>query len=151
MALFRARPLSSRLLRLKAVPLFATLDARGLRIVDGALHERDYAAGEVIFDQGEEGQAIYLLFDGRIQIRRDGKDVAEIGPGSFLGELALLEGTPRAAQAVAATDCRAGVLFRADFDTLLATDARIASRISLQLARYLGSLIIRTRNQGQGL
>lgn len=151
MALFRNRPLSNRLARVKAIPLFSTLDARGLRIVDGALHERNYLPGEVIFDQGEEGQAIYLLFEGRIQIRRDGKDVAEIGAGSFLGELALLEGTPRAAQAIAATECKVGVLFRADFDTLLATDARIASRISLQLARYLGSLIIRTRNQGQGL
>lgn len=151
MALFRTRPLSNRLARIKAIPLFSTLDARGLRIVDGALHERTYIPGEVIFDQGEEGQAIYLLFEGRIQIRRDGKDVAEIGAGSFLGELALLEGTPRAAQALAATECKVGVLFRADFDTLLATDARIASRISLQLARYLGNLIIRTRNQGQGL
>ena len=151
MALFRNRPLSHRLARIKAIPLFSTLDARGLRIVDGALHERIYTAGEVVFDQGEEGQAIYLLFEGRIQIRRDGKDVVEIGQDSFLGELALLEGTPRAAQAVAATDCKVGVLFRNDFDTLLDTDARIASRISLQLAKHLGSLLIRARNLGHGL
>ena len=151
MALFRARPLSKRLLRLKANPLFSTLDARGLRIVDGALHEREYRAGEVVFDQGEEGQAIYLLFAGRLEILRDGKKLSELGPGSFLGEIALLEGAPRVAKAVASSDCEVGVLFRADFDTLLETDARIASRIALQLARHLGNLIVRNRNEGQGL
>lgn len=145
MDLFRPRQLSDRLTRIQAIPLFSTLDARGLRLVDSVLHEREYAEGEVIFDQGEEGQAIYLVFEGSVLIRRDGTTVAQVGAGGFLGELALLEGTPRSAQALAATDCKLGVLFRSDFDTLLETNARIASRISLQLARYLGGLIVKAR------
>ncbi len=147
MAFFlRGRPLSQRLVRIQAIPIFSTLDVRGLRIVEGLMHERSYAPGEVIFDAGEEGQAIYVVFDGRILICHQGQGeaggITEVGAGAFLGELALLEGTPRAAQAVAADACTLGVLFREDFHTLLETDARIAARISFQLARHLGGILV---------
>ena len=70
MAFFlRGRPLSQRLVRIQAIPIFSTLDVRGLRIVEGLMHERSYAPGEVIFDAGEEGQAIYLC-PGRVELCR---------------------------------------------------------------------------------
>ncbi|HEX5394077.1 MAG TPA: cyclic nucleotide-binding domain-containing protein [Rhodocyclaceae bacterium] len=135
------RPLSERLARLKQLPLFATLNTRELRIVEGLLHQREYLAGEVIFDEGEDGQAIYFIFEGRVLICRQGQPVdgfiVELGEGTLLGEQALLDHVPRAAQARAATACKMGVLFRAEFENLLKTDARIASKVSLQLARYL--------------
>ncbi|MGE5472588.1 MAG: cyclic nucleotide-binding domain-containing protein [Bacteroidota bacterium] len=135
------RPLSERLARLKQLPLFATLNTRELRIVEGLLHHREFLAGEVIFDEGEDGQAIYFILEGRVLICRQGQPetgfIAELGPGTLLGEQALLDHVPRGAQARAVTACRMGVLFRAEFENLLETDARIASKVSLQLARYL--------------
>lgn len=146
MAFFRVRPLSQRLARIQAIPIFSTLDVRGLRIVEGLMHERIYVPGEVIFDAGEEGQAIYIVFEGRILICHQGQGEAgairEVAQGTILGELALLEGLPRAAQAVAAEPCTLGVLFREDFHTLLETDARIAAQISFQLARHLGAVVV---------
>ena len=56
----------------------------------------------------------------------------------MFGELALLDGAPRTAQARAAEDCVLAALSRADFENLLETHARIASKIALQLARDLG-------------
>lgn len=130
-----------RLSRLKGIPLFATLDARELRIVDGLLHERDYLNGEVIFDEGEEGQAIYLIFEGKVLVCHQGEPVkgfiVELPAGTFLGEQALLDHVPRAAQARAVGPCKLGVLFRAEFQSLLEIDARVASKISLQLSKYL--------------
>ncbi|MCK9283704.1 MAG: cyclic nucleotide-binding domain-containing protein [Rhodocyclaceae bacterium] len=134
--------LPKHLSRLKALSLFATLDAKGLRIVDGLLHERDYLEGEVIFDEGEVGEALYIVYQGKVLICRQGQPdsgrVTEIDAGGFFGELALLDQLPRALQARAASACRLGVLFRADLQNLLETDARTASRIALQLARHLG-------------
>ena len=122
--------------------VFATLSRSELRVVDGLLHERSYLKGEIIFDQGEEGQALHLVIRGRVIICRQGQShtarLAEVGPGTVFGELALLDNMPRSAQAIAAEDCTLASLSRADFESLLDTHAVIASKIALQLARHLG-------------
>lgn len=141
MAQFGSGSLSKQLSRLQAISLFATLNARELRLVEGLLHERDYLAGEVIFDAGDEGQAIYIVFGGKVGILRqeDPNDlVAELGSGTFFGEMALLDNAERSGQARALAASRLGVLFRTDFLNLLETDARTASKVAMQLARHLG-------------
>ncbi len=139
---FRSKVVTPRLERLRALSLFVDLTPSELRIVDGLLHERDYLENEVIFDEGDEGQAIYIIVEGEVLIRRQGMGengkLALLDAGKFFGELALLDDEPRAAQAVAATACRVAVFFRADFLGLLDTHARIASRIGRQLARHIG-------------
>ncbi len=144
--LFRPRRTTPRLERLRNLSLFVNLTPAELQIVDGLLHERDYLAGEVIFDEGEEGQAIYIVASGDVLICRQGQGaadgmgrVAQLGPGTFFGELALLDDSPRSAQARAANACQLIVFFRDDFVGLLDTHARIASKISRELARHLGT------------
>jgi len=141
--LFRPKKTSPRLERLRNLSLFVNLTQGELQIVDGLLHERDYLAGEVIFDEGEEGQAIYIVAAGDVLICRQGQGdagrVAQLGPGTFFGELALLDNSPRSAQARAATACQLIVFFRDDFVGLLDTHVRIASKISRVLARHLGA------------
>lgn len=131
-----------RLKQLRELSLFSTLRPRELKTIDGLLHKRSYLQDEVIFDQGEEGQALYIVEAGKVLICRQGQPVAgrivELGPGSLFGELALLDNSPRSAQARAAESCVLAVLFRADFLGLLETHAVIASKISLQLARSIG-------------
>ncbi len=131
-----------RLRQLRELSLFSTLRPRELKTIDGLLHKRSYLQDEVIFDQGEEGQALYIVEAGKVLICRQGQPVAgrivELGPGSLFGELALLDNSPRSAQARAAESCVLAVLFRADFLGLLETHAVIASKISLQLARSIG-------------
>jgi len=135
-------PLSPRLNRLKKSALFDTLTPLELRIVDGLMHERRYHAGEIIFDEGEEGQALYLVMSGRVSINRmhgaDVEVVTELSPGSFFGDLALLDNSPRNAQARAMDECELAVFFRADFMGLMETDAVIGYKISLALARHIG-------------
>ena len=135
-------PLSPRLHRLKKSALFDSLSPLELKIVDGLLHERRYLTDEIVFDEGEEGQALYLITSGRVVIRRaQGADsvlVANLGPGSVFGDLALLDDSPRTAQARALEDCELAVFFRADFMGLMETDAVIGYKISLALARLIG-------------
>ena len=135
-------PLSPRLLRLKSSALFSSLTPLELKIVDGLLHERRYLGDEIVFDEGEEGQALYMVMSGRVLISRAREGalevVAELGPGSFFGDLALLDDSPRSARARAIDDCEMAVFFRDDFLALMDTDAVIGYKISLALARHIG-------------
>lgn len=65
-------------------------------------------------------------------------EVARLGVGAFFGELALLDGAPRSANARAVDNARLAVFFRDDFLELLDTHGRIASKIARQLARHIG-------------
>lgn len=121
--------------------LFGDLTARELRIINGFMHKRHFLADEVIFDAGEQGQALYVIDSGKVAICLDGqldKPLAELQTHDFFGELGLLDDCPRSAQARAVAPTELSVLFRQDFESLMAAHARIASKISLQLAQHLG-------------
>lgn len=139
---------------LSAVPLFSDLSARELKVVSGLVHERTALAGEVIFDEGEEGQAIYVLLSGRVAIchpERIEQPIAVVAGGGIFGELALIDGGPRSAQARAVEDCRLGVMFRGDFSNLMQSHALIATKISFQLARHYAGIVRRlAASNGKG-
>lgn len=91
--------------------LFAGVDGRTVhRIVEQATY-RSYAAGETIVRQGEAAAALYLVLSGRVSISRvaDGREtkLVEQGPGTFFGEMALIEDHPRTASvtAIEQTEC----------------------------------------------
>lgn len=141
--LFKSPALTPRLNQLKDSALFSTLSPLELKIVGELLHERSYLAEEIIFDEGEEGQALYLIMSGRVLISRALDDsvevVAELSPGAFFGDLALLDNSARNAQARALDNCELAVFFRADFMGLMDTDAVIGYKLSLALARHIGN------------
>jgi CRP-like cAMP-binding protein len=131
-----------RLQLLKNVVLFKDLSRRELMMVDGLMHEREYLADEVIFDEGEEGQGLFLVLSGRVKITLPSTVdtvLIELGPGAFFGEVALLDQSIRTAQARALEDTQIVALFRTEFFSLLETHSRIASRISFQLAKVLAA------------
>lgn len=129
--------------RLKALSLFQDLTLAELDIVSALLHEREYLKNEVVFDEDEEGHAIYIIVEGNVLICRHGDPqrhlIADLGPGVFFGELALLTNAPRATQARAGSNCKLLVFFRDDFNNLLHTHIAIASKIGINLARHVGT------------
>jgi CRP-like cAMP-binding protein len=143
--LFRKREVSPRLARLRELSLLSTLDPAELRHVDVLLHERQYIQNEIIFDEGEEGQALYIVLEGTVAIvrARQGEEIelATLQPGEFFGEMALLDRGPRGARAKASTNCRMAVLFREDVAGLLSTHAVVASKITMQMARHLAQIV----------
>ena len=142
LSLFDTHRPAQRFQELGKLSLFVDLTSREMKIVDGFMHERNYLQGEVIFDEGDEGQAIYFLVEGQVLICAQGhvdQPIARLERGNFFGELALLDDAPRSAQARAAENCRLAVFFRGDFLGLMDSHALIASKIALQLARHLGA------------
>lgn len=141
-AFLLGRKETPRLATLRKLSLFATLSRQELGVVDALLHERRYMKDEIIFDEGEQGQALYVVISGRVLICRQGQPetgrIVELDAGVFFGELALLDDAPRSAQARALEDCVLAVLSRGDFHSLIDTHAVTASKVALQLARQLG-------------
>ena len=148
----KSPPLSARQQRLQNTALFQSLSPLEIKFVDGLMHERRYLRDEIIFDEGEDGQALYLVMNGRVFISRDIGGPREITlkleAGTVFGDLALLDNTPRSAQARALDECELAVFFRDDFLALMDTDAVIGYKISLALARHMGQ---RLRFQLDGL
>ncbi|MGE5259884.1 MAG: cyclic nucleotide-binding domain-containing protein [Actinomycetota bacterium] len=67
----------------------------------------EFAAGDVIFAEGDKGDKMYVIRSGEVEIERDGKVVETLSSGAIFGEMALIDGSPRAATARAKTACEA--------------------------------------------
>lgn len=64
-----------------------------------------FAAGDVVFSEGDKGDAMYVVRSGELAIERNGKVMETVGPGGVFGEMALIDGSPRVATVRAKTDC----------------------------------------------
>ena len=79
-------------------------------VIDAKPRFRRLQAGRTLVEQGEQGDELFLLFDGVLRVEVDGKPVTEVGPGAIVGEMALLYQGQRMATLRAVTPCRVAVL-----------------------------------------
>jgi CRP/FNR family cyclic AMP-dependent transcriptional regulator len=123
---------------LMRVPFFSSLSRKELELIASILHERNYLSDEIIFEEGDEGLGMYIILSGKVRISRkvllQHKAIAEMGPNEYFGEMALLDGAPRAATAVAAEPTTVLGFFRPEFLELLDSHQRIGGRLSFALA-----------------
>jgi putative iron-dependent peroxidase len=104
---------------LGSVPLFGGLDASQLRRLADLAGEVQAADGDVLMRQGESGDEFFVVATGHVVVDREGQRLARLGPGDFLGEIALIDGRPRTATAIADGDAQLFVLDHRQFDTLI--------------------------------
>lgn len=64
-----------------------------------------YQAGEVIFEEGQEARAMYIVRRGSVELKRGGERLETLGPGAVFGEMALVDPAPRSATAIAGAQC----------------------------------------------
>jgi CRP-like cAMP-binding protein len=124
------------------VPLFAELSADELAGLEACLRRRRCSKGEVIFLQGDPGTSLYIIESGRVKIvltSPDGKEVILniLGPSDFFGDLALLDGEPRSADAVALEAGQLLLLQRDDFLGFVETNPGVATKLLAVLSRRL--------------
>jgi HEAT repeat protein len=98
-----------RLLALRNVSLFSQMSLDQLEAVNGLLIESQFVSGEVVFWEGDPGKELYLITEGAVDVVKDhGTDravqLAQLGVGSCVGEIAVVDQSPRTATAVAAED-----------------------------------------------
>jgi CRP-like cAMP-binding protein len=92
--------------RLSQVPLFSGCSNRELQTIARTVRDIDHHAGAVIAREGEPGVGLFIIADGTAEVSIGGRKKATLGPGEFVGEIALLDGGPRTATVTAKTDVR---------------------------------------------
>jgi len=107
-------------------------------------YEREYPAGEVIYEIGDETQVLYVIQAGQVELQRDGasgpRTVARHGPGDFFGEMGVLASRPRSVRAVAASDARVLELDRITFEGMCEERPEIALRMIRRLVARVTDL-----------
>jgi len=134
---------------LSKVPAFANLAPRELKEVAAIVHKREYRSGEPVFYQGDPGLGMYIVKDGEVSIVIQGKDgnereLALFSDGDFFGELALLDESPRSANAVCKTECTLIGFFRPDLFELIEKNTTLGIKIVLKLAEIVAQRLRHT-------
>lgn len=104
---------------LRSVPLFQNCNNKQLDEIGRVADEIRFPAGKVLAQQGEIGFDLMILVEGTAEVTRNGVVVAEVGPGHFMGEMAVLSARPRNATLTAKTDVVLLELTRTGLDQLL--------------------------------
>lgn len=130
---------------LATIPLFRDLADADLATVASSVRSRRYRRGDVIFHQGDPGDALYVIVGGRVKISSPSEAgveaiLATLRPGEFFGSLALLDGAPRSATATAAEATETLILPRPVFRQLLHEQAGIRDHVLGELAGELRRL-----------
>ena len=133
---------TDRISLLKRIPIFAGLDEEALQALAYRSRQQKLKAQHTLFLRGEPGYTLYLIISGYVNIQTDtesGKTVhlALRGPGEHFGELSLLDGEPRMADAVTAEPCELLMLDRVEFVRCIEEKPRIGINIMACLAERL--------------
>lgn len=119
--------------------LFSECSRAELRTIERKVTPASVSAGTVICDEGEVGQSFYFVVSGTATVHQHGRKTAEIGPGGYFGELALLDRLPRSATVKAATDMDLLVLDQRTFNKLLKDSPSIVRKLLVATASRLRS------------
>src|SRR5512144_1941617 len=105
---------------LRSVPLFASLDDNAARHLRDLLTEQVVASNTRLFRKGDQGNAMYLIESGRVRISIQDEEnneltLAELAQGDFFGEMSIIDGRQRSADAKVVEDARLAILSRKSF------------------------------------
>ena len=128
---------NERIDHLKNVPLFSGCSTKDLQKIARASDEVAVGAGHVICDQGQVGREAFVIMSGSATVRRNGKKVATLGPGSVVGELSLLDRGPRTATVTADVPTELLVIDQRHFAGVIDEVPAVAHKIMASLAERI--------------
>ena len=120
--------------RLRSVPFFSGMSKRELAAIAQQTDEVDVPAGRVLAREGDFGDEFFIIDDGTAEVTRGGDAIAELGPGDFFGEMALLEEDRRTATVTAKTPMSLVVMTRANFRSLDRSQPEVHATVAKAIA-----------------
>jgi CRP/FNR family cyclic AMP-dependent transcriptional regulator len=125
---------------IRHVPLFERCGRRDLEQIGQLADEVDVPAGTVLIREGATGHEFFVVIEGALRIEQNGKLISRLGPGNFVGEIALVDGGPRTATVIADEPSRLLVLAHREFHSLLEQNPGIQLQVLQALARRVRTL-----------
>ena len=122
---------------LQEVPLFSSLEKKGLNTIANSAAKKTYDEGDKIAREGDKALSFYLILDGAVEVRRKNKILAELGRGQFFGEMALFDNQPRSADVIATEPTTCILLTSWALSGVIAGNPKIALQIISELVRRL--------------
>ncbi|HUG65016.1 MAG TPA: cyclic nucleotide-binding domain-containing protein [Gaiellaceae bacterium] len=122
---------------LKDVPLFAGCTKAEVRRLASIADELDIREGTVLTREGRTAHEFFVLVDGTVRVSKGGRRLADLGPGDWLGEIALLTKAPRTATATATSPVDALVIVDRDFRHVVSEMPSIAMKMLSCVAERL--------------
>jgi CRP/FNR family cyclic AMP-dependent transcriptional regulator len=122
---------------LRSVPLFAHCTRAQLKRIATIADEVTVGPGKQLMRQGDRGREMLVLLDGTVEVRKNGRKLAERGPGDFVGEISLVTRAPRIATVTTRSEVTALVITARDFRTLLREAPEIQTKVLQALAERL--------------
>jgi serine/threonine protein phosphatase PrpC len=133
----RKQEVTQHLDALAEIELFRELTMAELVAVYNALTPVEFAEGACVLREGDRGEDLFVIVEGQCQVSRDGSAIAVLGPGSHIGEMALLNQRPRSATVTALEPARLLRLERATFRALMGREPGIACKFLWKFAQTL--------------
>jgi CRP-like cAMP-binding protein len=130
-------PRRSALPDLAEVPLFSACSRKDLQNIARRVEHVDAPAGKELVREGSAGAEFFVILDGTAEVSRRGRRVATLGPGSFFGDLALLDRAPRNATVTAVTPMKLAVLGQREFASMIDELPGFAQKLLTGLAHRL--------------
>jgi CRP-like cAMP-binding protein len=126
--------------RLSQVPMFSACSRKDLGLIAKYADELNVDADEVLVREGDAGREFYVMVEGKAKVTRNGREIAVLGPGSYFGELALLDGQKRDATVTTSTPSELLVVGMREFATLLEDVPQLTRKLLAGMARRLHQL-----------
>ncbi len=137
---------------LRTVELFSSLKPQALEQVAAIAREESHTRGTTIFQHGDVGDKLYIILDGKVRISRQVPGMGEealavLGPGQVFGEMALIDESPRSADALVHETCRLLAIRKDGFDGLLFGDKELAYEVLWSTVQMLVSRLRATSDK----
>ena len=125
---------------LKQIPFFAELSDEDLEAIGQKVQMQYFGDDQVIFEQGDYGEEMYIIKRGKVQVLRDFSIIAELSDKAFFGEMALVSEEPRNATIKTIGDVEVLVLTKPHFRELLENKVSIAAAVSYEVVKRANQL-----------
>jgi len=129
------------------MPLFARLTERELLRVMQAVVVRECKDGEVIIREGDKGDELFIVLEGKVRVSRGEQTLTHLGPGEHVGEMALIRSVPRSASVTAVGPAELIAIRRADFFEILRKEHEVAVKMLWQFLGVLADRLDQTNSE----
>jgi serine/threonine protein phosphatase PrpC len=140
----RTEELTRKVEVLKHMPLFRHLTYKEIIRILNLTEVSDYGAGEDILHEGDPGDELYIILKGKIRLHKEGAFITHLLPGAHLGEMALIDRSPRSVSATAEERSRLLILRRRDFYEIIRKDPPLSVKLLWSFVQVLGDRLRKT-------